>query len=191
VKGVVDDNDFFRSLRLLLLPRLATWGSSGNEPFPLRLSAQESVLFVGARAHLRPLADALVEARLLMRNENVLEIANDVLLHQPPIIDWLQDEREFLGWLTRIASERQVFSADRRGPLDSREIQIAEKWASSRTEDVPPEDLNFVRLSKEVTQAQARMRRRRMALGLFVFAATAFLFGVAAGVIWLGGVNVF
>ena len=50
----------------------------------------------GERKALAPLANALVEARLLTRNRDTLEVAHEALLRVLPISDWLEDRKDAL-----------------------------------------------------------------------------------------------
>src|SRR5437016_6344958 len=43
-----------------------------------------------------PLAHALVENRLLVRNRDTLEVAHEALLRRPPIAGWLEEQKDAL-----------------------------------------------------------------------------------------------
>ena len=139
-------------LRRLLLPNLATWDEEAKPPAAKRLVAHETQLLGGARADLKPLADALVEARLLTRSgseggEPTLEVAHEALLRQPPISDWLAEDREFLVWRERLSRTRAQFDANARGLLVGRELQIARGWLGTRAADVAEADRAFIAAS--------------------------------------------
>jgi hypothetical protein len=53
-------------------------------------------VIVGDRAGLAPLANALVEARLLTRGSGTLEVAHEALLRRAPIAGWLEEEKDAL-----------------------------------------------------------------------------------------------
>ena len=82
------------NLRRLIIPGLATWdpAASGAK----RLVAKEAELNGGERKSLAPLANALVEARLLTRNRDTLEVAHEALLRRPPIAGWLEQQKDAL-----------------------------------------------------------------------------------------------
>jgi formylglycine-generating enzyme required for sulfatase activity/class 3 adenylate cyclase len=84
-----DDN-----LRRLIVPGLATWDPAASAA--KRLVAKEAELVGGRRAPLAPLAHALVENRLLVRNRDTLEVAHEALLRRPPIAGWLEEQKDAL-----------------------------------------------------------------------------------------------
>jgi formylglycine-generating enzyme required for sulfatase activity len=82
------------SLRRLIVPDLATWDPAASAA--KRLVAREADVASGDRAVLAPLADALVEARLLTRGGGTLEVAHEALLRRPPIAGWLDKQKDAL-----------------------------------------------------------------------------------------------
>lgn len=82
------------NLRRLLIPGLATWDPAANAA--KRLVPKEAEIVGGDRAGLAPLATALVEARLLSRGRDTLEVAHEALLRRKPIADWLEQQKDAL-----------------------------------------------------------------------------------------------
>jgi CHASE2 domain-containing sensor protein len=82
------------NLRRLIVPGLATWDPAANAA--KRLVARETDVAGGDRASLAPLADALVEARLLTRGGKTLEVAHEALLRRDPIAGWLEAQKDAL-----------------------------------------------------------------------------------------------
>ena len=83
------------------MPGLATWDPEANAA--KRLVARENELLAGRRAALKPLADAMVAQRLLMRNAEgegrgavTLEVAHEALLRRPPVSGWLAEQKDEL-----------------------------------------------------------------------------------------------
>jgi formylglycine-generating enzyme required for sulfatase activity len=156
------------ALRRLILPSLATWDEEAKPPTAKRLVADEVQLIGDERGGLKPLADALVEARLLTRSggeegRSTLEVAHEALLRQPPISDWLAEDREFLVWRDRLGRTRALFDANARGLLVGRELQIARGWLQGRAADIAAADRDFVEASaaeddKHRSEADARER---------------------------------
>lgn len=81
-------------LKRLIVPGLATWDPAAHAA--KRLVAREADLCGGDRASLASLANALVQARLLTRNSDTLEVAHEALLRQQPIAGWLEDQKDNL-----------------------------------------------------------------------------------------------
>lgn len=138
-------------LRRLFIPHLATWDEEAKPPAAKRLVAEEGRLLSGERSDLKPLADALVEARLLTRSgtergQTTLEVAHEALLRLQPLSDWLAEDREFLVWRDRLGKARTAYEANTRGLLVGRELQIARDWLEARADpdDIAPKDRDFV-----------------------------------------------
>lgn len=140
-------------LRRLLLPGLATWDpdADGEKGAAKRLVAKRSEIVGGPRADLAPLADALVEARLLTRGHDTLEVAHEALLRTSPLEDWLLEDRDFLAWRHRLGKARAAYQANTRGLLVGRELEIAREQLIRRSEpeDIAPQDQQFIRKSIE------------------------------------------
>ena len=88
-------------LRRLMVPGLATWETAANAA--KRLVPQEAEIVGGDRSGLAPLANALVEARLLTRSAAddgkgpaTLEVAHEALLRRKPISEWLEAQQDAL-----------------------------------------------------------------------------------------------
>jgi len=184
-----------QNLRRLMIPGLATWDpdTANHKGAAKRLVAQVDTLLSGEGADLRPLADALVNVRLLTRDEKTIEVAHEALLRQPPIGDWLNEDREFLVWRDRLVRERQSYENNHRGLLTGRELQIAQDWVKQRRPgEISDEAGRFIadstaaerkRLELEGEQEAQRNRLNRRLRQLAV-AIGILLFGALAGVSW-------
>jgi formylglycine-generating enzyme required for sulfatase activity len=93
-KKEVGAADSDANLRRLIVPALATWDAAANAA--KRLVANKTDVIAGDRAGLAPLADALVEARLLTRGGGTLEVAHEALLRRQPIFGWLEQRKDAL-----------------------------------------------------------------------------------------------
>jgi hypothetical protein len=82
------------NLRRLIVAALATWDAAANGA--KRLVSNETDVITGDRAGLAPLANALVEARLLTRGRGTLEVAHEALLRRQPISGWLEQQKDAL-----------------------------------------------------------------------------------------------
>ena len=91
------------------MPGLATWNPEASAT--KRLAAKERDLTGGDRRVLAPLADALVEARLLTRNGDTLEVAHEALLRRPPIAGWLDQLRDALKLRDDVLKEAAEWEA--------------------------------------------------------------------------------
>ncbi len=104
------------NLRRLIVPGLATWDPAAGAA--KRLVAKEAELVGGARAPLAPLANALVEARLLTRNRDSLEVAHEALLRRPPISDWLEAQKDALKLRDDVLKEAGEWVSDGKAAND-------------------------------------------------------------------------
>jgi formylglycine-generating enzyme required for sulfatase activity/class 3 adenylate cyclase len=99
-----DDN-----LRRLIIPGLATWDPAASAA--KRLVAKEAGLVGGRRAALAPLAHALVENRLLVRNRDTLEVAHEALLRRPQIAGWLEEQKDALKLRDDVLREAEEWNS--------------------------------------------------------------------------------
>jgi WD40 repeat protein len=135
------------NLRRLIIPRLATWDPDADQGkgAAKRLVARMDDVIGADRTSLAPLVNALVAKRLLTQTRDTIEVAHEALLRQPPIGDWLEENREFLIWRDRLARERASYESNQRGLLVGRELQIARDWLRIRAEDdIATADRKFV-----------------------------------------------
>jgi conflict system STAND superfamily ATPase len=126
-------------------------------------------------AETRALMDRFADQRLLIRDRrkdaeghdvDVVEVAHEALLRQPPFSKWLEDDREFLVWSERLSQARAAFEANQRGLMADRELAIARSWMQTRAEhEIEPADQAFIRDSiaaddkrraEEAAQARAK-----------------------------------
>lgn len=152
--GMTPDR-FEADLRLLTLPHLTTWDAEATPPGAKRLVARTESLFTGPRAGLRPLADALVEGRLLTSGDGTLDVAHEALLRAPPISKWLEEDKEFLSWRDRLQRERLAAAENRRGLLVGRELELARSFLGDRGSELAADDRAFI------TQSDAADQRAR------------------------------
>jgi WD40 repeat protein len=134
--------------RSAFIPHLARVDAAGQ--FVRRVAPRDKI-----PAEARPLIDRFAEQRLLTKDRrkdadgkdvDVLEVAHEALLRQPPFSEWLAEDSEFLTWRDRLSQARAAFAADQRGLLAGRELAIARSYLQSRAErDFEPADLAYMR----------------------------------------------
>ncbi|TBB38562.1 TIR domain-containing protein [Rhizobium ruizarguesonis] len=138
-----DPREQLRLTRSAFVPHLAQVNSTGQ--FVRRVALHEKI-----PDDARPLIDRFAEQRLLIRDRRqdveVIEVAHEALLRQPPFSDWLAEDREFLLWHDRLTQARAAFEADERGLLAGRELAIARSYMQTRAErDFELAELAFIR----------------------------------------------
>jgi hypothetical protein len=103
----------YRGLRRAFIPFLARINPENNEP--MRQVAKLSEL----PAEVHPLVERLVEARLLIRDKDFIEVAHESLLRQwPSLHSWLTEDLDKLRLLENIRrSAAEWKKEDRRGDL--------------------------------------------------------------------------
>jgi hypothetical protein len=120
-------------LRRLMLPGLATWDPGANAA--KRLVAKEADLTAGDRAALAPLANALVDARLLTRGRDTIEVAHESLLRRPPIAGWLDEHKDALKLRDDVLKEAKEWADRGEQPSDlvrrGERLRMAEQTATS------------------------------------------------------------
>jgi formylglycine-generating enzyme required for sulfatase activity len=102
------------NLRRLIVPALATWDIAANAA--KRLVPKETDVLSGDRAGLAPLANALVEARLLTRGSGTLEVAHEALLRREPISAWLEERKDALKLRDDVLREAKEWTDGKRHP---------------------------------------------------------------------------
>jgi WD40 repeat protein len=138
-----DKEEQLKLARSAFIPHLAQVNSAGQ--FVRRVAPREKI-----PDEARLLVDRFAEQRLLIRDRRqdaeVIEVAHEALLRQPPFSDWLAEDREFLMWRDRLTQSRTAFEADERGLLTGRELAIARGYLQIRAgRDFEAADLKFIR----------------------------------------------
>jgi len=153
----------YKLARSAFIPHLAQVNPAGQ--FVRRVAPRNKI-----PDEARALVDRFAEQRLLIRDRRqdaeVIEVAHEALLRQPPFSDWLAEDREFLLWRDRLTQARTAFEADERGLLAGRELVIAGSYMQTRAErDFEPADLAFIRDSiaaddkRRAEEAEEQRRR--------------------------------
>jgi hypothetical protein len=188
--------------RKAFIPHLAQVNAAGQ--FVRRVATLDEIA-----AEARPLIDRFADQRLLIRDRrkdvdgkgvDVVEVAHEALLRQPPFSDWLKEDREFLVWRERLGQARAAFEANQRGLLAGRELAIARGFVQTRAErEIAPADQAFIResiaeddkrqaaekveLERRIQEAERiAAEQKRTARRAWVLAAIALVFSVWA--IW-------
>ena len=132
--------------RAAFIPHLAQVNAAGQ--FVRRVATRDEI-----PDEAKPLIDRFAERRLLIRDRRkiagidaeVIEVAHETLLRQPPFSEWLAEDRDFLVWRERIGQARAAFEANERGLLTGRELQYARDWVQRRAaKDIAPPEQKFI-----------------------------------------------
>jgi lysozyme family protein len=128
--------------RAAFIPHLAQVNPAGQ--IVRRVATRDTI-----PADAKPLIDCLADQRLLIKDrrkgEEVIEVAHEALLRQPPLSEWLAEDRDFLVWYDRLSRARTAFEANERGLLAGRELQIARDWVHRRLQsDIAQPDRTFI-----------------------------------------------
>jgi WD40 repeat protein len=154
--------------RAAFIPHLAQVNAAGQ--FVRRVATHDQI-----PAEAKPLIDSFAEQRLLIKDRrkdaegkdvDVVEVAHEALLRQPPFSEWLEEDRDFLIWRERLSQARAAFEADERGLLAGRELEIARSWVQTRAQhEIEPVDQRFIHDSsaaddrRRAEEAEAEQRR--------------------------------
>jgi hypothetical protein len=155
-----------QALHDLFIPRLATWDPGANAA--KRLVAKEADLTAGDRAALAPLANALVDARLLTRGRDTIEVAHESLLRRPPIAGWLDDHKDALKLRDDVLKEAKEWADRGEQPSDlvrrRERLRMAEQTATSPifNSALAPAS-NYLAACRREEDAEARAAGRRRA----------------------------
>ena len=157
-------------VRAAFIPHLVQANAAGQ--FIRRVATMDEI-----PAEAMPVIGRFAEQRLLIRDRRriggqeaeIVEIAHEALLRQPPLSRLLEENREFLVWRERLGQARTAFEINERGLLTGRELRVARDWLSRRAEgDIPPGDRAFITDSiveddKRIAEEAERERQRHQA----------------------------
>jgi hypothetical protein len=152
--------------RAAFIPHLAQVNAAGQ--FVRRVATLDQI-----HVEPRPLIDSFAEQRLLIKDRrkdadgkdvDVVEVAHEALLRQPPFSEWLEEDRDFLIWRERLSQARAAFEADERGLLAGRELEIARIWVRTRAQhEIEPVDQRFIHAPRQTTGGVPRKRKTNSA----------------------------
>jgi formylglycine-generating enzyme required for sulfatase activity len=166
----------------LIVPGLATWDPVANAA--KRLIAREDEMASGDRAALAPLADALVEARLLTRGGETLEVAHEALLRRQPISGWLEEQKDALKLRDDVLREAKEWAdGDRHADGLMRRGTRLEAALSLQTDPdftsvLAPARSYLAACQHQETAAKRRARRTVAAMFILMLGVIAALTGV-------------
>jgi WD40 repeat protein len=180
--------------RAAFIPHLAQVNAAGQ--FVRRVATLDQI-----PVEPRPLIDSFAEQRLLIKDRrkdadgkdvDVVEVAHEVLLRQPPFNEWLEEDREFLIGKQQLQNDlrdwEEAKPADKKGALvTGLKLSRMRAWLEARPQDLTPQERDFGRASIEQADAEERRkaRQRRIVTRASIAAAVVLAcFAVVAGWEW-------
>jgi formylglycine-generating enzyme required for sulfatase activity len=161
------------NFRRLLIPALATWDPEAGAA--KRLVPKEADIVVGDRAVLAPLANALVQRRLLTRSRDTIEVAHEALLRRKPICDWLEAHKGSLKLRDDVLKEAKDWIDGGRHDKDlvRRGERLASALALQAHEDykAPLKPAADYLAASERLEAVGKRKERRTIAALFALMA--------------------
>ena len=160
-----DENDQLVLWREAFIPHLVQVNDAGQ--FARRVARRDDLPL-----RALPLIDRFAERRLLIRDRRtdagaeveVIEVAHEALLRQPPLSKLLADDREFMIWRQRLSRMFELFTANERGLLVGRELQRAREWLQTRPDaNLPASERAFIAdsIAESDKQLAAQAERER------------------------------
>jgi tetratricopeptide (TPR) repeat protein len=163
-KEVVD------ALREAFVPALVRVNDEGGF---VRQSARVELLSAQAHRMLRALADA----RLLVIDNGVVEVAHESLFRVWPLLaNWLEEEREFLVTKSRIERSREDYArlpeaARSKGLLSGIILERAKNWLITHPKRFTSDETSFIGISieeadrreRELAEQRERLRQAELA----------------------------
>jgi WD40 repeat protein len=180
--------------RVAFIPHLAQVNPAGH--FVRRVATRDQI-----PAEARPLVDSFAEQRLLTKDRrkdadgkevDVVEVAHETLLRQPPFSEWLEEDREFLIGKQQLQNDLHDWAeakpSDKTGALlTGLKLSRMRAWLAARPQDLTPQERDFGKASIEQADAEERRkaRQRRIITRASVAAAVVLgCFAVVAGWQW-------
>ncbi len=177
-----DEDD--RLLRETFVPALVQVNKEGN-------FARRSARYADLPERVRPFADKLIDARLLVRRgggagtgESIVEVSHEAVFRVwPELAAWLDEERDFLVGRDRLqdaATDWEELDRDDKALLRGVLLERAQDWLSNNPDRFSGTELEFVQASIDQDRAQ-RARKKRAERRLFAgVAAAAVVFAILA-----------
>ena len=177
--------------RTAFIPHLAQANAAGQ--FVRRVATLEQI-----PAEPRPLIDSFAEQRLLIkdrrkdtdgRDVDVVEVAHETLLRQPPFSDWLEEDREFLIDKQQLQNDLRDWEAakpaDKKGALlTGLKLSRMRAWLEVRPQDLTPQERDFGRASIEQADTEERRKARQRRIITRASIAAAVILACFAVVAW-------
>lgn len=180
--------------RAAFIPHLAQVSAAGQ--FMRRVATRDQI-----PAEARPVIDSFAEQRLLIKDRrkdadrkdaDVVEVAHEALLRQPPFSEWLEEDREFLVGKQHLQNDlrdwQEANPADKNGALlTGLKLSRVRAWLAERPQDFTEEERDFGEASIRQADADERRkaRQRRIITRASIAAAVVLAcFAVAAGWQW-------
>jgi len=154
--------------RAAFIPHLAQVNGAGQ--FVRRVATRDQI-----PAEARPVIDSFAEQRLLTKDRrkdadgkdvDVVEVAHEALLRQPPFSEWLEEDREFLIGKQQLQNDlrdwEEAQPADKKGALlTGLKLIRMRAWLEARPQDLTPQEGDFGRASIEQAEAEERRKARQ------------------------------
>jgi WD40 repeat protein len=180
--------------RAAFIPHLAQVNAAGQ--FVRRVATLGQI-----PAEARPLIDSFAEQRLLIKDRrkdadgkdvDVVEVAHETLLRQPPFSEWLEEDREFLIGKQQLQNDLRDWAeakpADKNGALlAGLKLSRMRAWLEARPQDLTPQERDFGQASIAHADADERRKarqRRNITRGSIAAAVVLACFAVTAGWQW-------
>jgi hypothetical protein len=139
------------------IPHLVQLSSTGE--FVRRIATFDEI-----PVETRPLVELLVERRLLIKDRRVIdsheaevvEVAHEMLLRAwPPLKEALDEEREFLSWLSRVKVQADEYFKLPLGKshvalLEGFALDLAEEWHRRRPDAIPEKVSRLIQNSSSI-----------------------------------------
>lgn len=135
-------------LKKLIVPNFVEWSFSSGGEYRTTLVSKNHIYRSDTR-NLNALCDLMISKRLIIEDQQHLEIAHETLIRQPPVSLWIAEEEEFLRWIATIKQRHAGFERGDADRLTIKEIRIAERYVYQRVDEISSDVIQFVFESME------------------------------------------
>jgi WD40 repeat protein len=101
---------------------------------------------------LRRVAESLSRTRLVVLNEQIVDLAHEALIRQwPRLREWLEESREFRLWQERLRGSMAEWHDGGRDAgilLRGARLERAKEWLATRSADISDDERRYVELSR-------------------------------------------
>ncbi|MFI5898338.1 caspase family protein [Actinoplanes sp. NPDC051513] len=140
-----------------MLPRLVQVGDN-NTPDTVRPAARDELLKGEADEQA---LEAFTAARLLTQDRDTVRLSHEALLRAwPRLVEWLDEDRDWLRTSQRLAADAEAWIDAGRDPAQAyRGSRLATAREGAHVHDLPPDSAEFLAVSEGLERRSTRLRR--------------------------------
>lgn len=175
-----------KTLLRRILARLI-WFGVKDVPDVRRKVLLESIKGLGE--NVGSLINQMTDARLLVTNEDTVELVHDSLINewlkQKELAEWVEEQRQFIVWRQRFEQEVQEWKEDSNKLLYRPYLNTAVRWLETHGDDLNHVEKEYIRQSQKYENRRQRCLITSLCVGMTIL----FFTSITAIFQWQRAVN--